>query len=311
MTINRKFESVPARKLRFSQILPRRSCYDDHVLESMRKDGVQQPLIVRPHPDTPGEYEIIDGSMRYWTFKPDDLVLVDVRYGIKDSEIFRISDISFRRKQRITFERAEFLASWVKVESRAHGKRGAQARVAEKARLTEGEISQYLAIHRMFTRLKELSAGTSETFDALKNQGINKLYELSRLTGTHAFLQVAVQLAENPGMPVRELRRIVEEETSTEKFLHPLAEEDPFETEPPKAIDYAKVTQLAQDIQEIDKDARRSLAAFESEIKREPEKFLESEILKELQRLKRRFRRLQKDLARLPDRLAARTELTN
>lgn len=311
MTINRKIEQVPARKLHLSQILPRRVCYDDDILESMRKDGVQQPLIVRPHPDIPGEYEIIDGSMRYWSFKPDDLVLVDVRYGIKDSEVFKISDISFRRKQRITFERAEFLASWVRVESRAQGKRGAQARVAEEARLTEGEISQYLAIHRMFTRLKELSAGTSETFDALKDQSINKLYELSRLIGTHAFLQVAVQLAENPRMPVRELRRIVEQETSTEKVFRPLTEEDPFETEPPKEIDYAKVTQLTQEIQEIDKDARYNLVAFEREIKREPEKFLESEILKELQRLKRRSRRLQKDLARLPDRLAAKTELTN
>jgi len=311
MTINRKFERVRARKLHLSNILPRRVCYDDDILESMRKDGVQQPLIIRPHPDIPGEYEIIDGSMRYWAFSPDDLVLVDVRYGIKDSEIFTISDMSFRRMQRITFERAEFLASWVRVEGRAQGKRGAQARVAEKARLTEGEISQYLAIHRMFTRLRELSAGTSETFDALKNQSINKLYELSRLTGTHAFLQVAVQLAENPRMPVRELRRIVEEETSTEKVLYRLVEEDLFETEPPKTIDYEKIAQLAQEMQEIDKDARRSLAAFEREIKREPEKFIESEILKELQRFKRRFKRLQKDLARLPDRLAAKTELTN
>jgi len=277
----------------------------------MSKDGVQQPLIVRPHPKISGEYEIIDGSMRYRAFNPDDLVLVDVRYGIKDSEIFKISDMSFRRMQRIAFERAEFLASWVRVESRAQGKRGAQARVAEKARLTEGEISQYLAIHRMFTRLKELSAGTSETFDALKNQGINKLYELSRLIGTPAFLQVAVQLAENPRMPVRELRRIVDEETSTEKVLYPLVEEDPFETEPPKTIDYAKVTQLTQEIQEIDKDARYNLAAFEREIKREPEKFLENEISKELQKIKRRFKRLQKDLARLPDRLAAKTELTH
>lgn len=311
MTINRKIEQVPARKLHLSNILPRRVCYNDDILESMKKDGVQQPLIIRPHPDIPGEYEIIDGSIRYWAFNPDDLVLVDVRYGIKDSEIFKISDRSFRRKQRITFERAEFFASWVKAESRAQGKRGAQARVAEKARLTESEISQYLAIHRMFTRLKELSAGTSETFDALKNQGINKLYELSRLTGTPAFLQVAVQLAENPRMPVRELRRIVEEETSTEKVLHRLVKEDPFETEPPKAIDYARVTRLTQGMQEIDKDARRSMAAFEREIKREPEKFLERDILKELQRFKRRFKRLQKDLARLPGRLAAKTELTN
>lgn len=311
MTINRKIERVPAQKLHLSNILPRRVCYNDDILESMKKDGAQQPLIVRPHPDIPGEYEIIDGSMRYWAFNPDDLVLVDIRYGIKDSEVFKISDISFKRKQRITVERAEFLASWVKVESRAHGKRGAQARVAEKARLTEGEISRYLAIHRMFTRLKELSAGTSETFDALKNQGINKLYELSRLIGTPAFLQVAVQLAENPHMPVRELRRIVEKETSTEKVFSHLVEEDPFETESLKAIDYARVTQLTQKIQEIDKDTRYNLVAFEREIKREPEKFLESEILKELQRLKRRFRRLQKDLARLPDRLAAKKELTN
>lgn len=306
MTIKRKFERVLARKLRFSNILPGRSCYDDDIFKSMKRDGVQQPLIVRPHPNIPEEYEIIDGFMRYWTFKPDDLVLVDVRYGVEDPEVFKISDITFRRKQRTTYQRAEFFASWVRVESK-HGKRGAQARVAEQARLTEGEVSQYLAICRMFTNLKDMIGQTSKTFNALKNQGINKLYELSRLIRTPVFLKVAVQLAENPSMPVRELRRILEEETSIEKTLQQFADEDPFETEDSQKTDFAEIDKLAQEMLNMTENVTKSVKRFETRVKQaQPESFLKDEMLKELRKLRRRFRRLQKDVAKLPDLVATR-----
>jgi len=273
----------------------------------MKEDGVQQPLIVRPHPSMPGEYEIIDGSMRYWAFEPDDLVLVDVRHGVRDSEVFKISDISFRRKQRITYDRAEFLARWVRVESKERGKRGAQARVAQEASRTEGEVSQYLAICRMFSELESLIGSTAKTFNALKNQGINKLYELSRLTGTPVFLKVAVQLAENPSMPLRELRHVVtrESETSFEKGLQRLVEEDPFEKNDSQKTDLAEMWEWAQEMLNVTENTRKSLERFETRMKQaQPEMFLEDEVLKELQKLRRRFRRLLKDVAKLPDLVA-------
>lgn len=301
--VDREFKLVPARKIqRIYAVLPRRHSYDDEILESMKKAGVQQPLIVRPLPSDPDEYEIIDGFMRRLAFEDDDLILVDVRYGIKDSDVFKISDITFKRKQRTTYERAEFFSRWVMVERKENGKKGAQARVAKETRLTEGEISQYLAIHRMFTELEGLPGSAAINFDALNYQGINKLYELSRLIETPVFLTVAEQLAQNPSMPVRELRHVVKEETSTEKMLLRLDNEDPFETEKPEKTDYTEIFKLTQEILNIAEDTRKNLETFKTRIKLSPKRFLKPKTLKELQKLQRRFKRLRKDVAKLPDR---------
>ena len=308
--INREYKLVRADKIRFSTVLPRRDSYDDKIRESMRKDGVQQMLIVRPHPTFAGQYEIIDGSMRRWALKNDDYVVVDVRYDAKDSEVFKISELTFKRKQRSTYQRAEFFSEWVNVIKREFGKKGAQARVAREAGLAEGGISQYLAINRMFTDLSDLLGSSSVSFNALKNGSVNKLYELSRLVGTPVFLDVAGQLAENLNMSVRELRRIVEEETSTEKVLSRLVEEDPFETKHSNKIDCTKIAKLTQEMQSIGEDTGKNLRALVREIERKPERFGEAEVLEELRKLRRRFKRLQKDVTKLPDRLAAKSLLT-
>ena len=301
--INREFKWVPARKVYFSTILPRRDSYDDEIWESMKKDGIHQPLIVRPLPNNPEKFEIIDGSVRRLIIRDDDLVLVDVRYGVKDSEVFKISELTFKRSQRTTYERARFYARWVMVESKESGKRGAQARVAKKVRLTEGEISQYLAIHRMFTKLEPLPGSAAINFNALKNQSVNKLYELSKLTQDPVgLLKIAQELAEHPNMSVRELRHMVDNETGL--LLSRLVEEDPYETEDSEEVEPAEIAKLAQEMRSIADETRKELEFLEIEMKRMPKRFLKSEVLKELQKLRRRFKRLRKDIAKLPDRVA-------
>jgi len=59
---------------------------------------------------------------------------------------------------------------------------------------------------------------------------------------------------------------------------------------------------LAQETRDMAEGARRKLETFETQIELTPERFHKPEILKELQKLQRRFKRLQKDLAKLPKR---------
>jgi ParB-like chromosome segregation protein Spo0J len=298
-TIDREFKRVPARKIRFSTILPRRHSYDDEILASMKRNGVQQPPIVRPLLDNLEEYEIIDGNIRRWAFEADDLVLVDVRYGVKDSEAFKISEMTFKRKGRTTRERAEFIAAWLEAVRREHRKRGTQAKVAKDANLSEGEVSQYLAIHKTFQKLERLPGSQAINFDALKNQSINKLYELSKLTeDPTALLQIAEQLAERPDMPVRELRCLVEKKR---RSLFDISADEPYNSEKPE-VDLAKFAELLHETLNVAEETRKGLEDFGSRMTLKPERFLKSEILKELQKLQRRFRRLQKDVAKLPRR---------
>jgi len=213
----RKITAVPASKIHFSKILPRREpCYE--VLQSVKRDGWQLPLIVRPLRENSEEYEIIDGALRRWALREDQQVLVEIRYGVKDPEVFRIREATFKRKQRTTCEKAEFYSRWVWIVSEERNKRGAQARVAWMAGIREGEISQYLAIHKTFMELERFPRSAT-ILKALKNQGINKLYELSKLRGNPALLKIAGELAEHPNMPIRRLRRIVKEKTGMKKLL--------------------------------------------------------------------------------------------
>jgi len=212
-----KIDVVLASKIHFSRILPRRDPCDE-VLQSVKRDGWQLPLIVRPLRENLEEYEIIDGSLRRLALSNDQYVLVEIRYDVEDSEVFRIKEATFKRKRRTTYEKANFYSRWVRTVSEKRGKKGSQARVARIADMNEGEISQYLAIHKMFKELEGLTGLAIINFHALKNQSINKLYELSKLRGNPALLKIAQELAEHPKMAIRKLRHRVKEKTGTNKL---------------------------------------------------------------------------------------------
>ena len=101
--MQREFKLVYARNLHQSTILPQRE-HNQELIESVKKVGIQTPLIVRLVEGKPGEYEIIDGGLRSAELRDDDQVLVDVRSDVKDSELFKISDATFKRKDRTAYE---------------------------------------------------------------------------------------------------------------------------------------------------------------------------------------------------------------
>lgn len=101
--MQREFKWVYARNLHQSTILPQRE-HNPELTESVKKLGVQTPLIVRRIEVKPGEFEIIDGGLRKGELHGDDQVLVDVRSDVKDSELFRISEATFKRRDRSAYE---------------------------------------------------------------------------------------------------------------------------------------------------------------------------------------------------------------
>lgn len=287
---------VPASKLHFSRILPRRDGGSE-VAESIRRIGVRVPLIVRPSEENPEEFEIIDGALRRSAINEDQGVIVAVLYGWTDSEVFRIHHATSKTKQRTTSEWAEYYTRWVQTVGKERGKAGAQAKVARMAGVNEGEICQYIAIHKMYMELIALAIYKSVpiNLDALKNQSINKLYELSKLRGTPNLLQVAKELADHPNMSIRKLRRIVKE-----KMKKPLKRVIKHRKSGSRhKIKRTEVNRLTQKLLKTINETKKNLKTLEKRMQLTPETYMKSRIPKELQRLQRRFKELQKNISRL------------
>lgn len=302
--VKREFKQVPARKIHRSNVLPSRDSYDRSFADSVREDGVQQPLIVRPDPKNPDEYEIIDGYGRLSFSKPEDVVTVEVRQVPKDSDVFKVSNMTFLRKGLSTYERARRLTSWINTLARESNAQGAQARVAKDARISESLISQYVTIDRMFRKLETLPERRTVNFDALKIQGVNRLYELARLTEhPSSLLKVSQQLSNEPQMRLEELKKRVDaalEEASPEEedILADLTE-DPEVIERQRKKRQDETVELTQEMVKLADETRQDLTIFETRIKLLDAKLLNAEVLNVLPRLQRRFKRLQKEIAKL------------
>jgi ParB/RepB/Spo0J family partition protein len=194
---------LPAGKIHVSKVLPKR-IHGNELAKSVKQLGVVQPLIVKPLQGCPGEFELIDGHGRLESVQPYELVPVDI-VNVPDSEVFQISNATFQRKNRTACEIAEFYESWLQVIIREKGTRdGAQAELAKRANHTEGLISQYLAIHQLFEKLKTLAPDVA--FSTLKKWDLNRLYQLSKLLDNPKLLEIAKELENKPETRVEDLK---------------------------------------------------------------------------------------------------------
>ena len=286
----RKLAYVNAGRIHPSKVLPKRE-FDAKLVESMKRDCIQQPIIVRPSPQKSSMFEIIDGHIRYESVQENQIVLVDIRYGLDDVAIFSISETTFRRKPRNTYERAQFYKGWVKTVEAKHGSRGAQSKVANMANISEPEVSHYLSINRLFDRLR--SQNIPETnFNALKNQGVNKLYALSKVDQKEALLDIAAKMAENPNMTLEELKELIREQTSALREILRLTEEDEEENE---STEIDQLTDAAEKFGVTFNNARKVLTVFTSRIVSNPNIFLYSGIPKKIEAMVKALKKIEKD----------------
>jgi hypothetical protein len=210
MSENRKFDLIPASKIHASSVLPQRK-HGSEVADSVRSVGVQQPLIVRPLPDNSGEFELIDGSARLSCLKDDELVPAEIRFDVtKSSDVFRLSETTFRREGRTAFETSTFYFQWMEAIRAETGlQTGLQTVLAQAAGLSEGAIAQYLSIARVFKKLAEQAP--TEEFSALKNQSMAKLYKISEIIENPALLETVRQMEGKPEVLLEEVAMIVDQ----------------------------------------------------------------------------------------------------
>jgi len=277
-----------------SKVLPKRD-FSSELVESIRLDGVQQPIIVRPSHKS-GMFEIIDGHLRHKSIPADQKVLVDVRYDLEDTQVFKISDATFKRKSRSTYERALFYCSWVRAVEAKYGNRGAQIKMAKMANLSQGEVSHYLSISRFFEKLLAHNI-TERIFNALKNQGVNKLYAIAKVEDKSAMLEVAEKMAENPNMTLKELKDIIEEQTSPMRAIERLVEED--DEEESESTRVSQLTDAAQELEVALNRAREGLTSFTSKLVANPHRFLSPDVFKRIRTMLNALKKIEKEAARI------------
>jgi len=251
----REIKLVNATLVHPSTILPKREVGFD-VMDSVKRDGVQQPIIVRPHPDRDGEYEIIDGYNRWYGLigKPDinyyapgrePEVWVDIRYGLTDAEVFKLSNTMHKRKERNTYEQAEFYVKWIEAKAKELGKEeGALTEVAKELitidpaktdspvyeliysselNSKQSLLSQYVKVYELFKMLETLEQKYPDKFkeidlNALKPIGLTRLYTLTKLMDNPPVLiKVVEKLSKNPNMTLDRLKELTEGDHFTER----------------------------------------------------------------------------------------------
>ena len=212
----RKFAWLDVHKIHRSTLLPPRY-HNQDVYRSVEKNGLQQFIIVRPHPTKAGEYEIIDGHGRWEALKPGQKVPVDIREGLSDKDVFAIAEQTFKRTPRSTYEQAAFVSKLVDAISREEA--GSPMHdAATILGISDSQVSQYIAIHRVCTKLESV-AEEDEDFNALKRLGINRLYQLTRLETRSSLLEVARQIEGKKGqLSLPEIKQLVDDQISTDEF---------------------------------------------------------------------------------------------
>ena len=237
----KKIKSVKATLVYPSTILPKRSRVHK-VINSVKKDDIQQPILVRPHPTIPNHYETIDGHNRYLgLFERPDItqfiteqepeITVDIRYGLSDADVFKLANIIHTRESRNNYENSEYHVKWIETKESELGKKeGALTEVAKEL-ITENQdsplyssalaskqslLSQEQRIYKLFKNLEQKHPDLD--FNILKPLAINKLYELTKLLDNPTELvKIVKKLIKNPDMKLDSLKRLTEED----QFIEP------------------------------------------------------------------------------------------
>lgn len=221
-----------------SSILPERS-RGKEVKESVKRDGIIRPIIARPHPTKLLEYEIIDGHNCYFglvenkTNAYEELIKIDVRYGLTDSDVFKLANTLHIIENRTTYDWAKFNHDWIQTKTKELGTEDGATTAIIKEMLTEEpntpeyekklaskqtSFSQYKAIYSLIQELQNGCQYKGAIFDLnmIKSLPINKLLELAKLVDTPTeMLKVIKKLMNDPEMKIDELKELTKEYEDT------------------------------------------------------------------------------------------------
>jgi ParB/RepB/Spo0J family partition protein len=285
----KRFALIPVCKIHQSSVLPSRK-HAPEIAQSVSTFGIEQPLIVRSILGKAGEYELVDGHARLDGLKPDELVPVDVRSEVKDSDVFAISDRTFHRTDRSAYEKAQFYKQWGSALERGNGdSRGVQAMLAQKTGSSESLISQYGSISSLFEKLDSLAP--NEEFNALKSWSVNRLHELSKLVECDNLLEVAREFERRGNVSLKEVQRVVARNSMSKQILSASALLDEDQNE---VVQSERGRRLAEEVNSLATETHQMLISLVGEMLVKVDHFSSTEILESLDKVSQTLRRLKK-----------------
>lgn len=283
------FVIARARDILPSSLLPSRM-HERQLIESVKTVGIQQFPIVRPHPTLPGKFELVDGRGRLEALDPEQEVCCDVREKATDTDVFRISEATSKRTQKNAYENAVFYDAYVNTIRKETGEKGSVSRVAKEAQISESELSQYLAIKRLFDKLSLLSP-TLE-FPNLKCMGMNKLYVLSGLIDHQKFLEIAQEIEKKTDcLTVEGITELVEKVHTADAEALMATLDLPTDLESTLARPQVRLNSVPEKISKMMKELNTLLPQFETGVLTQ-QKFASPETANVLEKISVNLRRL-------------------
>ncbi len=196
-TVGGDFGRLPIEKLHPGKYQPRRAFAAeamDSLVASVREQGVVQPLLVRPHPAKPGEYEIIAGERRWRAAQAAQVhdVPVHVR-DMSDREALEIALVENIQRQDLSpMEEAE-----------------GYRRLMEEFGHTQDALGKALGKSRSHIANMLRLLGLPDDIRAMVDRGdLTAGHARALLTASHPSL-LAQQVVEK-GLSVREVEQLVQ-----------------------------------------------------------------------------------------------------
>jgi ParB family chromosome partitioning protein len=214
--------------------------YIDELAEDIEKEGQLKPIMVRPHPEKPNVYQVIDGEHRVRAFKKlrRSLIRAEVR-ALNDEEAFFLA----MRVNQMHGKRLEDLEEGLHIRKMMDKFGYTQTQIAEKFKKTQAWVSYRLRL------AERLSPETKEAFitRVIKTSHARELAELPK--------------EDQPAV----VARIVNERLSfkdTETLIHAI-KDNPDKKEEILAKPINELTPPPKDIQEFEKEHGSEQPKFE------------------------------------------------
>ena len=146
----------------------------NELAQSIRTQGVLQPLVVRKHPELPNQYELVAGERRWRALKQIDVAQVPVVLrNVSDNEILEVSLLENIQRENLTvIEEAQSYHDLLQI----HGY--TQEELAKKLGRERSTIANMLRLLQLPSALKNdletgrITSGHARSILSLPNEGV-------------------------------------------------------------------------------------------------------------------------------------------
>ena len=146
----------------------------NELAQSIRAQGVLQPLVVRKHPELPNQYELVAGERRWRALKQIDVAQVPVVLrNVSDNEILEVSLLENIQRENLTvIEEAQSYQDLLQI----HGY--TQEELAKKLGRDRSTIANMLRLLQLPSALKNdletgrITSGHARSILSLPNEGV-------------------------------------------------------------------------------------------------------------------------------------------